>query len=475
MDIDPAAAYKALLSRDSRFDGRFFVGVRSTGIYCRPVCRVRAPRPDSCRYYDNAAAAEAAGFRPCLRCRPELAPGLSLIDSPDALAVAAARLIDAGSGAEGMAALAGRVGVGERHLRRVFQARFGVTPIAYAQTQRLLLAKRLLSDSAMPMAELALAAGFSSLRRFNALFRERYRMAPSALRRGRAPRSGDSIELGVGYRPPYDWTGLLDFLRYRALPGVESVGEQVYRRTVCITHGGRIHQGWFELRHDPERQRLLLHAASSLGAALAPLLAGVRRQFDLDCDPEPIAAALGALAEPRPGLRLPGCFDAFEQAVRAILGQQVSVAAATTLAGRLVHAYGAAVATPWPGLSRRFPGAATVAQLPPEALSRIGILPARARSILALAQALDDGRLRLQPEGDPAPQLALLRELPGIGDWTAQYLAMRCLSWPDAFPHTDLIIRRAFPGMTPSQVLRAAEAWRPWRSYACLHLWRAST
>lgn len=475
MPIDPATAYRALLSRDARFDGRFFVGVRSTGIYCRPVCRVRAPREAMCRYFEHAAAAEAAGFRPCLRCRPELAPGLSLIDSPDALALAAARMLDAGAGEQGMAALAARIGVGERHLRRVFKLRFGVTPVAYAQTQRLLLAKRLLADSSLPIGEVAAAAGFGSLRRFHALFQARYRMPPSALRRGSSSvaQEQDSFELFLAYRPPYDWQAMLAFQSARALPGVECVdGEGSWWRQLRISHGGRLYAGWVALREDARSQRLLLRVSSSLRDAMAPLLARLRRQFDLDCEPSIIAAALGELASDSPGLRLPGSFDPFEQAVRAVLGQQVSVAAARTLAGRLVQAFGTPRAGPVAALTHDFPDCQLLAVQTPEALAALGILPSRARSILALATALAEGRIALDGTAGIGATLDALRALPGFGEWTVQYLAMRCLGWPDAFPHTDLIVRRAFPGLTPAEILRRAEAWRPWRAYACLHLWR---
>ncbi len=472
MTLDPASAYQALLSRDRRFDGRFFVGVSTTGIYCRPICRVRAPKASSCQFYGTAAAAEAAGFRPCLRCRPELAPGVSLIDSPDALASAAARMLDAGIGHEGLAELAERIGVGERHLRRVFQAHLGVTPIAYAQTQRLLLAKRLLSETRLPIAQAAQMAGFRSLRRCNALIRERYRMSPGDLRRQVPSRvSHDGVVLSLDYRPPYDWQAILDFFAMRAVPGVEQVMQGVYRR--CVRDIGKDRRaGWIEVSHDAQRSRLLLSVSETLRSDLLGLIAAVRRQFDLDCDPERVSEVLGALAAARPGLRLPGAIDGFEQSVRAILGQQVSVAAATTLAGRLAQTFGTPLATAYAGLNRLFPSAAEVAGLAEADLVGLGILATRARSILALAQAVAGGELRLQADAPVESTLAQLRALPGIGDWTAQYIALRCLSWPDAFPHTDLIILRAFPGLKPREVLAAAEAWRPWRGYATLHLWK---
>jgi AraC family transcriptional regulator of adaptative response / DNA-3-methyladenine glycosylase II len=474
MTLDANIAYQALLSRDRRFDGRFFVGVRTTGIYCRPICRVRAPKASSCQFYETAVAAEDAGFRPCLRCRPELAPGVSLVDSPNALAVAAARMLDAGVGQRDLTEIARRTGVGERHLRRVFHAHFGVTPIAYAQTQRLLLAKRLLTETNLAIAEVAMLAGFGSLRRLNALFRSRYRLAPTDIRRQRSASEPKSVlTLSLDYRPPFDWDGLLAFFGMRAMPGVEHIEAGVYRRCVrgrWSTSAG----GWIEVSHDPVHACVRLAISESLRADLVPLLAAVRRQFDLDCDPDRIAAALGELAQSRPGLRLPGSIDGFEQAVRAILGQQVSVAAATTLAGRLVERHGMRFPTPFTGLTHLFPTAAEVSQLAESDLVGLGILATRARSILALAGAVARGDLRLDAYAQVEWTQAQLLALPGIGEWTAQYIALRCLSWPDAFPHTDLIVRRAFPGMTPQQVLAASERWRPWRGYATLHLWRQS-
>ena len=472
MTLDPAAAYAALVSRDRRFDGRLFVAVTTTGIYCRPICRVRTPKASSCRFFEHAAAAESAGFRPCLRCRPELAPGVSLIDSPDALAQAAARLLDAGVGDAGLGAVAARIGVTERHLRRVFVAHYGVTPVEWLQTQRLLLAKRLLTETALPVGEVALAAGFHSLRRFNALFRERYRLAPTQLRRDTARSGTDGLTLALDYRPPYAWDAILQFLRMRAVPGVEQVADDTYRRIVRLDSGSGQALGWIEIRHAPARAQLLLTVDSTLRRSLAPLLAGVRRQFDLDCDPQRISLVLGELAAREPGLRLPGAIDSFEQAVRAILGQQVSVAAATTLAGRIAQRFGTPVPGAPLGLTHAFPDAACLAGCAEADLTALGVLAARSRSIQALARAVLDGELRLAPEVPVEPTLARLRTLPGIGEWTAQYIALRCLSWPDAFPHTDLIIRRAFVDQTPRAVLAAAEHWRPWRGYATLYLWR---
>lgn len=465
--LDHQRCYQALLSRDTRFDGRFFVAVSTTGIYCRPICRVRTPRASSCSFYSTAAAAEAQGYRPCLRCRPELAPGLSWVDSPDALARAAAKMIDRGE-VQNLPDLAGRVGVSERHLRRVFHAHFGVTPIAYAQTQRLLLAKRLLTDTRLPIAEVALMAGFASLRRFNALFRERYRLAPGDLRKGRGSQA--HIDLSLDYRPPYDWTSILAFLSARAMPGVEEVDEHSYRR--CVRFGDAL--GWISVTHEAEHSRLWLRIAPELREHVAATLAAVRRLFDVDTDPIAISATLGALAEPYPGLRLPGAVDGFEQAVRAVLGQQVSVAAARTLAARVVAQLGVPVTTPYPFLNRAFPSPQSILASSIDDLVALGILRSRAVTIHAIATELAAGRLRLDADAPVDATLIALRALPGVGEWTVQYIAMRCLSWPDAFPHTDLIIKRAFGNESPKAVLASAERWRPWRAYATLQLWRQS-
>lgn len=479
MELDDDSAYRALLSRDRRFDGHFFVAVRTTGIYCRPVCRVRTPRRSSCRFYATAAAAESGGFRPCLRCRPERAPGVSLIDSPDALSAAAARMLEAGVGNDGIEPVAQRLGITSRHLRRIFMQRYGVTPVAYAQTQRLLLAKRLLQDTTLPLTAVALAAGFGSLRRFNALFLERYGLNPGALRGGSETEAGagvsDSFDLHLDYRPPLDWESLLGFFRARVVPGVEQIDGGSYRRTVRLRlePGDELH-GWIEVRHAAERNALKLTVARALQRGLPALLVAVRRLFDLDCDPQRVAEVLGPLAAPRPGLRLPGALDPFEQATRAVLGQQVTVAAATTLAGRIATTLGTRVQTPFPALNRLFPTAAEIAALAPEALAAQRILMTRARCIHGVATAITTGRLALRPEAPVELALAELRTLPGIGEWTAQYIAMRCLSWPDGFPHTDLFIRRAFPELSPAGIIAAAERWRPWRAYATLHLWKES-
>jgi len=473
MLLDADQCYRALCTHDARFDGRFFVGVGSTGIYCRPVCTARTPLRRNCSFFPSAAAAEAKGFRPCLRCRPELAPGFSTVDAQRRLAQAAASRIEDGSLAgRGLEAVAARLGVTSRHLRRVFGEEFGVSPIEYAQTQRLLLAKRLLTDTRMPVIEVALASGFASLRRFNAAFRERYRMTPGELRRDAAQRPLERLDFDLAYRPPYDWESMLAFLAKRAIPGVEEVHRNAYRRTVRIGDGKPV-TGWIEVAPSSRRHALRIGASASLARVIPPLLARVKQLFDLSAHPEEIAAVLGPLAEGTPGLRLPGAVDGFELAVRAVVGQQVTVRAASGIAGRIAHAFGEPLATPFPGLTHLFPAPARIAACDAGEIARVGVIGARARAIVALAQAIDAGRLRLEPSERVESTLEALAALPGVGPWTAQYIAMRALAWPDAFPHPDVAVLKAMGETKGTRAVERAEAWRPWRSYAVLHLWKS--
>jgi AraC family transcriptional regulator of adaptative response / DNA-3-methyladenine glycosylase II len=471
MPLDSATCYRAMRARDTRFDGRFFVAVSSTRIYCRPVCTVKPPRRENCRFFPSAAAAELEGYRPCLRCRPELAPGNSSIDATSRLAQAAASLIEDGTlNGAGVEGLAVRLGISERHVRRAFGAEFGVSPVAFAQTQRLLLAKRLLTDTRLPVTEVALASGFNSLRRFNALFKERYRLNPKQLRRAvPVQSSADTLRFELSFRPPYDWAALLAFLAARAIPGVEAVDGRAYRRTVSLPSA----RGWIEIAASPRKAALQVTISASLAKAVPLVLARVKSLTDLACHPAEVAKALGPLAAKDPGVRVPGAFDGFEVAVRAILGQQVSVAAARTLAGRFAAAFGAPLATPFAVLGTTFPAAGRIARLTPAKVAALGMPASRARTILAMARAVDRGTIELAPNVDIEPTLQRLRALPGVGEWTAQYIAMRALAWPDAFPHTDLGVMKAMGEKDPRRVLVAAEAWRPWRAYAVMHLWRS--
>ncbi|HTQ77464.1 MAG TPA: AlkA N-terminal domain-containing protein [Burkholderiales bacterium] len=475
MTLDPHTCYRALRARDARFDGRFFVAVSSTRIYCRPVCTAKPPRRENCRFYPSAAAAESAGYRPCLRCRPELAPGNASIDATTRLAQAAASLLEDRTLEEDrLDAVAARLGISDRHLRRAFGAEFGVSPVEFAQTQRLLLAKRLLTDTAMPVTEVAFASGFRSVRRFNALFRERYRLQPGQLRRHAAAAAApDTLAFELSYRPPYDWPALAAFLDARAAAGVEALEGGAYQRTARLAHAGREHSGWIAIAPAPKKAALRVTVSASLARALPPLLSRVKALADLACNPTEVCGALGGLARRRPGLRVPGAFCGFELAVRAILGQQVTVAGARTLAGRLVGAFGDPAATPFASLTMLFPSAERIAEARPGGLAKLGMPEARARGVIALARAVAAGGLELAPHADVEATLERLRALPGVGEWTAQYIAMRALAWPDAFPQGDAGVLRALGETDPKRALAAAEAWRPWRAYAVMQLWQS--
>ena len=477
----PHVCEQARLSRDARFDGLFFTAVSSTGIYCRPVCPAPTPKRENVRYYASAAAAEAAGFRPCLRCRPELAPGNEEWRRGDHVVARALKLIEAGALAEqSLEELAARVGIGARQLRRLFVERVGAPPISVHTTRRLLFAKQLLTETALPVTEVALASGYRSLRRFNAAFAQANRMPPRELRRHPRAAIGTPLLLRLGYRPPYDFAALLGFLRTRALPGVEQVDEHAYARVF----GPADAPGWLRLSAWPGGEHALqlqLHCPQP--TQLLGVVTTLRRMFDLDANPQAIAdrfrgdSVLAPLAARHPGLRLPGGWDGFEIAVRAVLGQQISVAAARTLATRIVQRWGEPLAmSPMPGLERLFPTPAALARAD---LREVGLTTARAATISGMAQALLDGRVDFRAEQSLDAFVARWIALPGIGEWTAHYIAMRILGDPDAFPAADLILRRkaaadAVPLGTKALTARA-EAWRPWRAYAVIHLWRSAS
>lgn len=465
------SCYQALISRDARFDGLFYVGVSSTGIYCRVVCPAKSPKRENCTFYVSAAAAERSGYRPCLRCRPELAPGNAYVGTVSHLAAEVASRIEDGALNEGgIKGLAGEMGISERHLRRVVEGEFGVSPIELAQTHRLLLAKRLLTDTDLPVIEVAYASGFSSLRRFNALFKERYRLNPTGLRKVRAQSTAQQmLTCDVAYRPPLDWASMLRFLSARAVAGVESIEGNRYSRTAVF---GK-HRGWITVEPVPEKAVLRVKLSISLAPALPQVVASVKRLFDLMSQPQLIAAHLGELAAEHPGLRVPGAFDGFEVAVRAILGQQVSVKAASTLAGRLAAAFGEPIATPHPVLALLTPTAERIAEAGLEEITSLGIVGSRAEAIIALAKAVAAKEIVLEPRVDVAETTARLKQLPGIGEWTAQYIAMRALAWPDAFPHSDLGICKALGEHDPRRIPALAEKWSPWRAYAAMHLWKS--
>ncbi|MEO6690648.1 MAG: AlkA N-terminal domain-containing protein [Dokdonella sp.] len=480
--LDTRACDRARLTRDPRFDGLFFIAVTSTKIYCRPVCPAPSPKLQNIRYYDSAAAAAAAGFRPCLRCRPEAAPGSPLHRAKSDLVAGALRLIEQGALDEGsLPQLAQRVGVGERHLRRVFADELGASPLDVASTRRLLFAKQLLGETALPMTAIAQAAGYASLRRFNAAFSESYGKPPREIRRGRAlttqGASANELVLRLPYRAPYDFAHLLAFYSRRTIPGVEIVDEDGYRRSVIIDGV----PGWFAVAPMAGESALALRVHHSKSSALGTIASRVKRMFDVDADPRALSAAFrrSTLMKPLirrwPGQRLPGAWDGFELAVRAVLGQQVSVAAARTLAARVAVTYG----TPFVeggavGLSSLFPTPQALVDAPLEAQ---GITRARASTIRGLARAVIDGRVGFRAEQTLAAFENDLVALPGIGLWTAHYIAMRALAQPDAFPAADLILRRAAgQGRTLStrELETLSEEWRPWRAYAVMLLWRNS-
>jgi AraC family transcriptional regulator of adaptative response / DNA-3-methyladenine glycosylase II len=490
LGLDRRALDRARVSRDPRFDGKFFTAVTSTRIYCRPVCPVPSPKTVNIRYFATAAAAAEAGYRPCLRCRPEAAPGTPAWLGTSAVVRRALQLIHDGAlDGSSVGALAARVGIGPRHLHRLFVQHVGASPIVVAQTRRLHFAKRLLDETSLPMTEIALAAGFGSLRRFNHAFHTTYRRAPRELRRQRGDESGaggDEVVLRLAYRPPYDWIQVRDFLATRALPGVERVDARGYARTVAAANppaGRRSVGGGHAIVCVRARERehaLELRVRGAAPAALFQLSSAARRAFDLAADPARIALALHAdpllapLVDRRPGLRIPGAWDPFECAVRAVLGQQVSVAAGRTLAARLVARVGRPIAGGTDGLTHLFPSPAALADAN---LDGLGLTGARGRALRALARAVAEGALDLGAAVDDV--VAGLEALPGLGRWTAQYVALRALGEPDAFPAADLVLRRmAAGGGTPltARALEArAEAWRPWRGYAVLHLWRAAS
>ena len=484
MTAKEATLYRALSARDPRFDGVFFVGVTSTGIYCRPICPARTPRRANCRFFASAQEAEQARFRPCLRCRPELAPGLAPVDDAQRIAHAVAEQLQdspvAGNveAAGDLEALAERFELSSRQLRRIVRKELGVAPIQLVLTRRLLLAKQLLTETALPVTEVAFASGFASLRRFNDAFRRRYGMPPTRLRRragvdGATPAS--TLTLRLSYRAPYDWPGVLAFLRARQLAGVEWVTDDAYARTVRLGP----HAGWIRVTRAKDRPAIVLELAQALTPALPALLRRVRALFDLEARPDVIAkhlrkdAVLAPLVAANPGLRVPGAFDGFEMAVRAILGQQITVKAATTIAGRLTNALGEPIATPHAALTRLSPSPDRLARARVDALGALGIPGARCKSLIALARAQAAGTLSLdgaaRPDGDAT--LDRLVALPGVGPWTAHYIAMRALRWPDAFPRGDVAVLSSLGGVTALEAETMSRAWQPWRSYAVLHLW----
>ncbi|MEI9898078.1 MAG: AlkA N-terminal domain-containing protein [Chthoniobacter sp.] len=475
MKLDPSVCYRAVQARDVRYDGRFFTCVKTTGIYCRPICPARPPKLVNCAFVPTAAAAQEAGFRPCLRCRPESSPDLDAWRGTSATVSRALKMIESGALDEGdVEALAARLEIGERQLRRLFRQHIGAAPVTVAQTRRVLLARQLLHQTDLSMIEVALASGFGSVRRFNETFQGLYHRPPSELRR-RVPGNSPSpeISLRLPYRPPYDWEAMLHFLEKRAIRGLEVVTKESYSRVIELREA----IGSITVTHAPDQTALRVSVCFPRLEALSVIIARLRRMFDLSAEPGAIAAALSSdpmmapLVSDRPGLRVPGAWDGFEVAVRAVLGQQITVKAATQLATRIVATLGTPVSSTLPGLTHAFPR-------PPKfsagALSKIGMPKARAAAIEGLAAALVADPRLFDPRRDLTEAVARLRRLPGIGEWTAQYIAMRALGESDAFLAGDVAIQRKFAphGTRPTaaELLAHAERWRPWRAYAVAHL-----
>jgi AraC family transcriptional regulator of adaptative response / DNA-3-methyladenine glycosylase II len=482
MDLDHDACYRAISLRDARFDGRFFTGVKTTGIYCRPICPARTPRSENVQFYPTAAAAQEAGFRPCLRCRPETAPDLGAWRGTSNTVSRALALIELGALDEGdVDGLAGRLGVGERQLRRLFGQHLGASPVAVAQTRRVLLAKQLIHETHLPMAEIAFAAGFGSIRRFNETFRTLFGRPPGELRRARGPEVSagqhGEIVLLLRYQPPYDWPAMLEFLRRRAVPGIELVTANRYARSVQLDGV----QGIIAVEPgDGNALRAMVRFPKL--SALPAIIARLRRVFDLAADPTAIAAhlakdpTLAPLVQARPGLRVPGAWDGFELAIRAVLGQQITVAAAMRLAGRLVAGYGERLAAPDGALTHVFPRPDSLAAAD---LTVLGMPRSRAAALSAVAAAVLADTHLFDAAADLDEAIQRLRSIKGIGEWTAQYIALRQLREPDAFPAADIGLMRAIAsregrGRSASELLDRANPWRPWRAYAAQHLWAAA-
>ena len=472
MQLDRRVCDRARRSRDARFDGKFFIAVTSTKVYCRPICPARQPKDENVRYYPTAAAAQAAGFRPCLRCRPEASPGTPAWLGTSSVVSRALRLITDGAlDRDGVDALADRLGVTARHLRRLFIQHLGATPIEVALTRRVHFAKKLIDETSLPIAEIAFASGFGSLRRFNGEIKRTFSRTPTELRRlSRKNVNGDdSYRFRIAYRPPYDWKQVIDFLAARATPGVEAVEHDRYQRTIAI--GGKA--GSIAVSPAEDKSALLLEVRFPDPRALLTIVERVRRMFDIGADPSVIAAELSidpllkrALIG-HAGIRTPGAWDAFELAVRAILGQQISVKAATTIAGRVAERWGTSIAAAAP-LSQLFP---TPEQLADAPIEEAGVISARASTIRALARGVLDKKVCFEADSI----LPSLRAIPGIGEWTAQYVAMRGLNEPDAFPSGDLVLRRMAGDVSARELDRRSESWRPWRAYAVMLLWQSAT
>lgn len=478
------AWYMAFKAKDVRFDGRFFVGVSSTKVYCRPVCRAKMPKFENCTFYSTAAEAEQAGYRPCLICRPELAPGTSVTDATASLLQRAVKTLEKECGnGDSIEETASHFGCTSRHLRRAFATEYNVTPTQYLQTCRLLLAKSLLTDTNLSVLEVAISSGFGSLRRFNDVFKKQYKLVPTALRKqgGNKKKQTDEITLALGYRPPYQWEHILNFLALRAIPGVETVKEGKYYRTVHFLNGEKHIYSWIQAENQPEKNTIAVTMPAELLPVLSQVLAKVRNLFDLSCDPYAVYEGLMKMNNIQPnictlGIRVPGCFDPFEMSVRAVLGQQITIKAAKTLAARITEKFGVTIETGIEGLTHVFPEPEDIYKLKDkitDSLGELGIIKTRAKTILELASAFVNKEIDFNFCIHPEEEIKKLMNISGIGNWTAQYIAMRAMGWTDAFLETDYGVKKALPSYTPKEILTLAEAWRPWRSYAVVNLWNS--
>ncbi len=476
--FDNNAAYAALAAKDSRFDGVFFVGVSSTGVYCRPVCTAKTPKLENCTFFSSAAEAEKSGYRPCLLCRPELAPGKAAVDAEKRLADSAIAMIGESNLADGsLEELSSKLGITARHMRRVFKEQFGVSPVEYLQTRRLLFAKHLLTETQLPVTDIAMAAGFGSLRRFNDIFKKRYSLSPTSIRK-KTPletKNKEGITLTLQYRPPYKWEALINFLGNRCISGVEHMNSGMYCRALTVESGKHRLRGWIACGHLPEKNAVTVTMSRELLPAATQVIAKVRHVFDLDAHPNVIAERLAGMGNMLvPGMRVCGAFNGFELAVRAVLGQQITVKAARTLAGRVAAAFGTPVDTPFKEVAYAFPSPEVIAKLEGiDEIAKLGIIAARAKTIIALAKACASGELVLSPASDATDEMEKLLSLPGIGPWTANYIAMRAMGWTDAFLPTDYGIKKALSGQTEKEIVTMAEGWRPWRAYAAMMLWNS--
>lgn len=487
--LDPEICTRALDARDPRFDGLFFVGITSTRIYCRPICPARVSVPDHRRFFDSAASAEMAGYRPCLRCRPELAPGRGQVDAVSRLARNAAQCIEAGAlNGHGVGHLAGELGVSERHLRRALERELGVSPVELARTHRLLLAKRLLADTSLSVTRVAYASGFQSLRRFNAVFRERYRLSPSAVRRPlRESREGslipsdsvtgtDLVRLTLAYRPPMAWNSLLEQLKSESLPCAEAFEDGRYGRTVRIDGRTGV---VFVANASASRNQVVVDVSPSLLPVLMPLLSRLRHLLDLDAQPTLVdqhlaASGLAEQIERRPGARIAGALDGFEVGFRVLLREGVEQGG-NELAGRVMAELGEPLFTGFAGLICLVPPATRVVEAGVEGLTRLGVPALAAATLVSLARETETGRLKLEPHRDPIATYQALLAIGGMSRQSATTIVMRALAWPDAFNAADVELQRAAGESSMSALSARAEQWRPWRGYAALHLQMAST